>query len=212
MNIQKLRKILTPYIGILSFFFLLLFFWALWESLVDGQLAFIRFPWIIESEKMRDEYLFFLGKNVTPDWLRSLCVWFTDAAAWFIRLFPHQNDLLVEDGVYLGYPVNLPWRIVIVVACTGVKQVSIFVLIMLFYRCWSRKKYQWHKIWYIPMGALVLTIYNIIRIASTVMLTKGHIDRFDSLHDGIFRYIYYIILFLLWVLWEERFALRNEKN
>ena len=213
MSVNKLsiKQRLSPYIGILSFLFLLFFFWFVWESLVDGQLGFIRFPWIIESESDRDYFLFFLGKDITPTWLNDFCLWLTDAAAWFIRLFPNQGDLMI-NGIFMSYPVNHPWGIIIVVGCTGIKQLSIFCCIMLFYRCWSLKKYQWNKIWYIPMGCIVLTIYNIIRIGSTVMLTKEHPDRFDSLHDGIFRYIYYIIVFLLWVIWEEFYAKRNEKN
>ncbi|MDR0546095.1 MAG: exosortase/archaeosortase family protein [Dysgonamonadaceae bacterium] len=210
-RITKLQTILAPYTGILTFLCLLFFFWFGWESLVDGELGFIRFPWIIESEHDRDLYLFFLGKDVTPAWARDFCIWLTNVAAWFVHLFPNQDDLIV-DGILIAYPVNLPWKLSIVVGCTGVKQMSIFVLIMLFYRCWSLKKYQWHKLWYIPAGCLILTIYNIIRIGSTTMLTKGHPERFDSLHDGIFRYIYYTIVFLLWVIWEERFAKRNEKN
>lgn len=210
MNVQKLREIIAPYIGILTFLFLLFFFWFGWESLMDGQLLFIHFPWMIEPE-YRDYYLFFLGKDITPDWLHSFCIWLTNAAAQFIKLFPDQDDLIVEN-IILAYPVNLPWRISIVIGCTGVKQISIFVLIMLFYRCWSLKKYQWHKIWYIPLGVLILSAYNIIRIGSTVLLTKGHPERFDSLHDGIFRYIYYTIVFLLWVIWEEWFARQKKRR
>jgi exosortase/archaeosortase family protein len=88
---------------------------------------------------------------------------------------------------------------------------SIFCGIMLFYKCFPFVKYQWNKLWYIPLGCIILTLYNIVRIGSTVLLTKGHPERFDSLHDGIFRYVYYGIVFALWVIWEERFAKKNEK-
>ncbi|MDR0864101.1 MAG: exosortase/archaeosortase family protein [Candidatus Symbiothrix sp.] len=194
-------KQLAPYKGILSFLFLLFFFWFAWEILVDGQLSFIHFPWEI-PEKERDYYWFFLGKDVTPDWAFVTCRWLTDAAAWFVRLFPNTQDLIIDD-IYMAFPENGRWKIAIVLGCSGIKQMSIFCCIMLFYRLLPLAKYQWNKLWYIPLGCVILTIYNIIRIGSTVLLTKGHPEKFDSLHDGIFRYIYYTIIFILWVVWEE---------
>ncbi|KAA6300992.1 MAG: hypothetical protein EZS26_002844 [Candidatus Ordinivivax streblomastigis] len=206
-----IRQQLVPYEGILSFLFLLFFFWFAWEILVDGQLSFIHFPWEIESKAERDRALYFLGKDITPAWAHRFCQWLTNAAARFIHCFPNNQDLIVQD-IYLTYPVNVSWFITIVVGCTGVKQMFIFSCILIFHRCSTLKKYQWNKVWYIPFGCMVLTAYNIIRIGSTVMLTKGHPERFDSLHDGIFRYIYYTIVFILWVIWEDVYVKRGERH
>ncbi|MDR1738125.1 MAG: exosortase/archaeosortase family protein [Candidatus Symbiothrix sp.] len=206
---RQTKRLLSPYQGILSFLCLLFFFWFLWEGLVDGQIAFLHFPWEIPTEAERDSALYFLGRDITPEWLKTSCLWLTDAAAWFIRLFPNQQDLMIGNGVNLLYPSNLPWYISIVIGCTGVKQMTVFACIMLCYKIWQPAKYQWNKLWYIPVGCLLLTAYNIIRIGGTVILTKGAPERFDSLHDGIFRYIYYTIVFLLWVIWEELYAKRS---
>jgi exosortase/archaeosortase family protein len=190
-------KRLTPYKGILLFLFLLFLFHFSWKLTIDGD---------------RDsEMMYFLGEDVTPEWFHTACLWLTAAAAWFVRLFSSGQDLIIE-GIRMYFPVNEGWSIRIIWGCTGIKQMSIFCGIMLFYKCYPFLKYQWHKWWYVPLGCIILTVYNVIRIGSTVLLTKGHPERFDSLHDGIFRYIYYGIVFFLWVIWEECFAKKNENK
>jgi exosortase/archaeosortase family protein len=189
-------KWLIPYKSILLFLFLLFLFHFSWKLTIDGD--------------RDDEFMYFLGKDVTPEWFHTACLWLTSATAWFIRLFPEGQDLII-NRIYMSFPVNAGWSIRIIWGCTGIKQMSIFCGIMLFYKCYPFLKYQWHKLWYVPVGCIVLTAYNIIRIGSTVLLTKGHPEKFDSLHDGIFRYIYYGIVFVLWMIWEERFAKKNEE-
>jgi exosortase/archaeosortase family protein len=189
-------KWLTPYKGILLFLFLLFFFHFSWKLTISGD--------------RDDEFMYFLGKDVTPEWFHTTCLWLTSAAAWFVRLFPGGQDLII-DGIRMAFPVNEGWHIRIIWGCTGIKQMSIFCGIMLFYKCFPFLKYQWNKLWYVPLGCIILTIYNVVRIGLTVLLTKGYPERFDSLHDGIFRYIYYGIVFILWVIWEERFAKKNEE-
>jgi exosortase/archaeosortase family protein len=178
-----------PYKGVLLFLFLLFFFHFSWKIAIDGD---------IEGDIM---YLF--GKDVTPGWFHSACRWLTAAATWFIRLFPDTQNLVVKDTIM--YFPNGGIRISIIWGCTGIKQMFIFAGIMLFYRGPFLK-----KLWYIPMGCVILSIYNVIRIGLTVILTNGHPERFESLHDGIMRYIYYGIVFLLWVIWEELIVNKNK--
>jgi exosortase/archaeosortase family protein len=196
-SIKKQLNSLGPYKGILYFLFLLFFFHFSWKIAIDGD--------------MDGDYIYLFGKDITPEWFFTSCRWLTLAVAWFIRLFPDTDSLLVKD-VFLHFP-GTSGTIKIIWGCTGIKQMSIFTGIMIFYfGPWKK------KLWYIPMGYLILSVYNIIRIAATCLLTKGIEDResfmseFDSLHDGILRYIYYTIIFLLWVCWEEFINKKQEKK
>jgi exosortase/archaeosortase family protein len=181
--------LLKPYKGILLFLFLLFLFHFSWKIAIDGD--------------REGSYMYFFGKDVTPEWFHTTCRWLTAAAAWLIHLFPNTQDLVEEDTM-LYFP-NGGIRIAIVWGCTGIKQMFIFSGIMLFYRGPFLK-----KLWYIPMGWVILTIYNVIRIGATVIFTNGHGERFESLHDGILRYIYYTIVFLLWIVWEEFIVNKNK--
>lgn len=211
---KRLLRQLEPYKGIIYFLILLFFFHFSWKLSIDGD--------------MEGSYIYLFDKNITPDWFFTASRWLTVAAGWFVQLFPNTDSLVVNDH-YLYFPdggirINIIW------GCTGIKQMFIFCGIMIFYRwfmvrklSYSRKRktfnmslyfprFNRNKWWYIPMGCLLLSLYNVVRVGSTVLLTRGHPERFDELHDGIFRYIYYTIIFLLWVVWEEKYVKKNLRH
>jgi len=198
-KLNRLKIILKPYQGILFFLFLLFFFHFSWKIAIDGD--------------MYSENIYLFGKDITPSWFMPSCHLFTQTVAWFIRLFPNTHELLVEYNQLQFVAEGNIW-IRIIWGCLGFKQMLIYSGIILFY--WGPLL---KKLWYIPMGCLILTVYNVIRVAATVWLTDGAPERFDSLHDGILRYIYYTIVFILWAVWEEfiikrnyKYAIRSSKN
>jgi len=213
MNIKlnRIIQLLKSSKGILFFVVLLFFFHISWKLTIAGDMTVeqernrnhlfgIDFspPWFKNipeddcSDKMR-----FLGKDITPSWFAASTRGMVQIVAWFIHLFPNTQNLSVTDNrLKFDTPGN-NW-INIVWGCLGFKQMLIYAGIILFY--WGPLL---KKLWYIPLGCLILTVYNVIRIATTVWLTDGNPDKFESLHNGILRYIYYMILFLLWVVWEE---------
>ncbi|MDL2223661.1 exosortase/archaeosortase family protein, partial [Bacteroidales bacterium OttesenSCG-928-M11] len=202
-----------PFSSIFYFLILLFLFHFSWKLSIDGD--------------MHGNYIYLFNKNITPDWIFNINEWLTQAAAFFIHLFPNTDSLIVESN-YLYFEDGLKTQIIW--GCTGVKQMFIFCGIMIFYRMFEIKKFRYSKEkhsldlqihfprynrkkwWYIPMGCLALTIYNIIRIGSISLLTRGRPEIFDSLHDGIFRIIYYTIIFMLWVIWEEYFIKKAKKE
>jgi exosortase/archaeosortase family protein len=191
-KIKKLIVFFNSYKGILYFLVLLFFFHFSWKIAIDGD--------------MEGDYMYFFGKDITPAWFNTVCQWLTSAIAWFIHLLPGTQDLIRQPTLLYfpdgGIGISIVW------GCTGIKQMFIFAGIILFY--WGPFL---KKLWYILLGCTILTIYNIIRISLITVFTRGYPELFDSLHDGIFRYIYYTIVFLLWVYWEEVIAkkYRNEK-
>ena len=188
---NRILLFIKSYKGIFFFLFLLFLFHFSWKIAIDGD--------------MTSENIYFFNKDITPSWFETSCRMLTQAVAWFIRLFPNTQDLLV-DGAYLKFPTEGNLWTHIIWGCLGFKQMLIYSGIILFY--WGPFL---KKLWYIPMGWIILTVYNVIRIATTVWLTDGYPERFEFLHDGILRYIYYTIVFLLWVVWEEKIVNKNYK-
>jgi len=198
-KLNRIANFLKPHKGVLFFILLLFFFHFSWKIVIDGD--------------MDSDNIYLFGKDITPSWFYSSCRILVRCTAWFIRLFPDTQNLIVQEYQLRFSTHGNDW-IRIIWGCLGFKQMFIFSGIMLLY--WGPFL---KKLWYIPMGCLILTAYNVIRIATTVWLTDGHPERFESLHDGILRYIYYTIVFLLWVVWEEvivrknyKYVLRSNKN
>jgi len=186
-KIKRILEFIQPIKGIIFFMFLLLLFHFSWKIAIDGD--------------MTGDFIYFLGKDITPSWFDVSCRALVKATAWFIQLFPNTQDLIIyKSGKSLKFDSEINNWINVIWGCLGFKQMSIYGGIILFY--WGPFL---KKLWYIPLGWIILTIYNVIRIATIVWLTNGHPERFDSLHDGILRYIYYGIVFLLWVVWAEFF-------
>ena len=205
---EKLKRSLQSFLyfkGILMFLFLLFLFHFSWKIVISGDMPGDNLP--------GENILYLFGKGITFSWLDTSCRILTKMVAWFIHLFPNTQDLLVSV-TRLKFPTEGNVWINIVWGCLGFKQMFIYSGIILCY--WGPLL---KKLWYIPVGCVILTAYNIVRIASTVWLTNGNPERFEMLHDGILRYIYYTIVFILWVVWAEfidknnySYAIRSRKN
>lgn len=94
--------------------------------------------------------------------------------------------------------------------CTGLKQAFIFLCIMVF----SRGPWK-HKWWYMLGGLAVVHVVNILRISVVGIVMSDHPASFELIHTYFFKYIFYLIIFLMWVVWEEYFIkkeLRTKKE
>jgi exosortase/archaeosortase family protein len=99
-----------------------------------------------------------------------------------------------------GNSVQIIW------ACTGLKQAYIYFCIITFSRgLWLK------KLWYIPLGLLVVYLFNIFRITFIVACINQHPNWFEFLHLYFFKYLFYGIIFGMWVLWEEKIVEKRKK-
>ncbi len=123
-----------------------------------------------------------------------------DEVFWLIGLFRDTCVRMSADS--FRFPTS--FTTFIVYSCTPIKQCFIWLCIMLTTRGgWL------HKVWYIPFGWLCAYGFNLVRIASIAMLTEFHPERFVLLHDYVFKYLFYGVLFLLWVLFMECLRPKN---
>ena len=139
-----------------------------------------------------------------------------DISAPFIWMSRHIAQIITTVLNFLGFDVTLNSQNVIrhasgqairvVWACAGIKQAYIFLCIILFYRGpWLK------KLWYIPLGLLVVYLFNIFRIAFITGFIEFYPNSFGFLHEHLFKYLFYGIIFLMWVLWEEKIVLKSKK-
>ena len=179
---------LSGYKGIIYFGVLLLATHYLWNFVVDGYVD-------------GDDVSIF-GKDMSGTF-HSISVFTTKVCYHFMKLFPN-TDTFTMEGTLL-YFTDGKIKLNIIGGCSSIKQIYIFIIIILFYYGPAK-----HKLWYIPVGAFLLFAFNIIRICSICVLTKNHPERFGFLHDELFRYLFYGLIFLLWVIWEEKYAKGNK--
>lgn len=106
------------------------------------------------------------------------------------------NDIYFENNNYL----------LVIWGCTAIKQAFIFLCIMIFTQGpWKQ------KFWFVPLGLIIVYLFNIFRIFIIAMIIESHPERFYLFHEIILKYVFYGVIFLYWMIWEEKIN-RKRKN
>lgn len=220
-RLRNFLKLGEPVKDIAYFLFLFLFFELIWKLSVH--------------EANNGEQIIVLGRDVTA-YLYPICLW----TAQFTYHIIHDIlgfDSFKIDNLFIYFENSLKMKIIW--GCTGVKQILLFIFILICYKGPLNKKWI-----FIPLSALFLFLVNIIRLIISAFLIKdgfpdwfifinesfNHVkwdntpetywqfykDWYYFFHDGFFKWIYYDgVMFLLWLLWQEKFNLpyqRQKKN
>ena len=84
--------------------------------------------------------------------------------------------------------------------CTSLKQWLHWLFLMLIFPGpWK------HKAWYIPLGLVIIEFTNVVRIVGIALFLKPYPESFALAHDVIFKIVFYVVIFLMWVIWVENF-------
>ena len=109
------------------------------------------------------------------------------------------NYIFNINSVAVGGDLFLPNNFTINMdsGCSGLQQFYLVLLLFLIIPGPIKM-----KIWYIPVGLIIVHISNIIRLTFLVLITHYDSDSFYFVHDWVFRPFIYGIIFLLWLYWE----------
>ena len=103
-----------------------------------------------------------------------------------------------SHGVWIGEP------------CNGIKIFGLFtIFIISFNGSWI------NKLWYIPLGILILHLFNIVRISILTYISAVDPFILDFNHNITFQMITYFAMLGLWYIWILKFSsfkLNEKKN
>lgn len=185
---RNLKTALAPYADVIIFMLTLLVANYAWKWTVIGDESNISVTWF--------------GVDITApfDWFAA-----NTAAAvyWLISLF--RDTVYMSDALTIRFESGSGTRIVW--ACTALKQSFIWLCLLLTTRGgWK------HKLWFIPFGWLCIYLFNILRIALIALFIEFHPDWFHMLHDYLFKYLFYGMMFALWLWFVERIRYVSTKG
>ena len=84
--------------------------------------------------------------------------------------------------------------------CTSLKQWMHWLFLMLIFPGpWK------HKAWYIPLGLVIIEFINVVRVVGISLFLIHFPHSFEFAHDYIFKTMFYVFIFLMWVIWVECF-------
>lgn len=184
MKIPRIKtpQAVAPYRGVIGFVFILTLSNILWKYNIKGDET--------------DSLVTLFGQNISAPFdmmarhVAEICTSVLQNLGWNVKL--NSNNVITHEN---GISAQVIW------ACSGLKQAYIYLCIMIFSRgSWLK------KIWYIPLGLILVYLFNIIRISFIIAFIENHPTAFDLLHLYIFKYLYYILIFGIWVFWEEKIS------
>jgi exosortase/archaeosortase family protein len=181
-RLKKYLELLKPYYDIILFVVALLAANFFWKFTVLGDEGGIQVTWF--------------GMDITAPF-DFMAAHIAHVVFWFIQLTNDTATFFEPSTIHFatGTGTRIVW------SCTGLKQAFIWIIIMLAARGnWK------HKLWFIPLGLVCAYLFNILRITLIAIAIEHHPEWFHMLHDYIFKYIFYGMLFLLWLWWTHRIA------
>lgn len=139
-------------------------------------------------------------------WIYGLMVWSVDMvynqSCWVLdRLFHVNITTISSERLIATLNKDGGWaRVIIAPECASLKQWMHWLFLMiLFPGPWK------HKLWYIPAGLVIIEWTNVVRICGVLLMQIPWPNSFHIAHDYVFKVFFYLVIFLMWVLWVEKF-------
>ena len=179
---DKIKDFISTYKGVLLFFAAMFGANLVWKLVVSG------------NEELNQ--IVILGKYDISEHIAKVSAHVAKVTYRLVRLI--DGSIYLTDGTVFHCPNGksgcIAW------SCTGIKQMFIFLVIML---C-AQGKWR-NKLWFIPLGLALCYAINILRTTSLILIIKSHYNLFPLMHLYILKSLFYILMFLIWVAWEEKF-------
>ncbi len=194
-KIDNLKSIIAPYSDVLIFMITLFaanYFWK----------------WTVTGDENGDIVTWFNLDVTAPfEWMACHVA---SVVYWLVSLF--------RDTAYMTDPHTIRFAsgsgTTIIWGCTAIKQSFIWLCLILTVRPWKSsiinhqssiiQNLWFHKFWYILLGWLCCYAFNILRIFLIALFIEQHPEWFHMLHDYLFKYLFYGMLFGLWVIFVEK--------
>ncbi len=126
-------------------------------------------------------------------------------STWFLSDVLNIPVKIINERIYLP---NNGW-VGVGPSCSAFKPMVQFLVLMLLYPGPWKK-----KLWFIPLGIIIIHIVNDIRIVTLSLVTHNHYSQgfWDFTHDYIVRPLFYAVIFTMWVIWVEIISKRTDKK
>lgn len=179
-SLKRLFDALTPYRDVIIFMITLLVANYFWKFTMNGDEDGALVTWF--------------GLNVTAPF-DIMARHVAAAVYWLVDLF--RDTAMMTDDYTIHFESGSGTRIIW--GCSGLKQSFIWMCLILTVRGgWKQ------KLWFIPVGWVCCYAFNILRIFLIALFIEHHPEWFGMLHDYIFKYLFYGMMFGLWVIFVEK--------
>lgn len=117
-------------------------------------------------------------------------------------------DIVTKDQtiIFMNHE-NWYSHVTVAPECTSLKQWLHWLFLMLIFPGpWK------HKSWYIPLGLVIVEFINVVRVVGISLFLIRFPHDFELAHEHIFKTMFYVFIFLMWVVWVECFLHKKPKK
>lgn len=119
------------------------------------------------------------------------------SSAWLLTLFGWEGFYHVGyHTVYLGEKACVS----VGAPCNGLEIFAVFSIFII-----ALPMSHLHKIWYIPLGILLIFCLNVLRVAALTLNAYYFPENIDFNHHYLFSFVVYLFVFFLWYIWVTYF-------
>lgn len=164
-----------------------------------GRALFIYIAWFVL-------YDFYLKPEGTLD--RWLTEGVGQASLWSLQAMGYNLYVkMVGSDCYMNWSSNNATAIHIARNCNGQVLYALFVGFIISFPGENRQ-----KLWYIPLGIIIITLLNILRVDLLVLTRIYYPDWLAFNHKYLFTITLYACIFVLWYQWVDQFSGLKKKK
>jgi exosortase family protein XrtF len=63
-----------------------------------------------------------------------------------------------------------------------------------------------NKLWFVPVGILAIHFINVFRVMALAIIARSSPESLDFNHTYTFTFLVYTFIFVLWIIWVNKFA------
>ncbi len=119
----------------------------------------------------------------------------------FIKLLGYKTFTVLQDRDYQVIGIDGSNGVWVGSNCNAITLFSLFSVFIFAY-----PGHQKSKLWFIPLGILLIHILNIIRVIALVIIAYYSPYSLSLNHTYTFTFIVYAFIFLLWMIWVNKYA------
>lgn len=128
------------------------------------------------------------------------------SADWVLKGLGYKTFTVLQDHDFQVVGIDGSSGVWVGSNCNAITLFALFSVFILAY-----PGHQISKLWYIPIGILAIHVLNIFRVVALAILALKAPDSLQFNHTYTFTILVYAFIFVLWVIWVNKFASRTKK-
>lgn len=120
-----------------------------------------------------------------------------------LHLLGYETTNYAVDGIWrIHFGVTGSNGVTIGAPCDGIVLFALFIVFIVSYPGPIK-----HKLWYLPMGLIVIHLLNVARVVGLALIVHHNEAWLSFNHDYTFTIVVYGVVFGLWWFWINKFSL-----